>query len=97
MPAGAASFERIARFEPELRDAPLVEKGYRCISVTTTAAFEALEPRWRALLSHSATPSPFFSWEFAVEWLRHFVKISAAIPMDPALKAKLAALRTPLE
>jgi CelD/BcsL family acetyltransferase involved in cellulose biosynthesis len=74
VPAGAASFERIARFEPELRDAPLVEKGYRCISVTTTAAFEALEPRWRALLSHSATPSPFFSWEFAVEWLRHFVK-----------------------
>ena len=32
------------------------------------------------------------------ERLRHFVKVSAtAIPMDPALKAKLAALRTPLE
>ena len=31
------------------------------------------------------------------EELRHFVKISAAVPMDPSLKAKLAALRTPLE
>jgi anti-sigma factor RsiW len=31
------------------------------------------------------------------ERLRHFVKVSAIVPMDPALKAKLAALRTPLE
>jgi anti-sigma factor RsiW len=31
------------------------------------------------------------------EELRHFVKVSAVVPMDPALKAKLAALRTPLE
>ena len=31
------------------------------------------------------------------EELRHFVKISATIPMDASLKAKLAALRTPLE
>jgi anti-sigma factor RsiW len=31
------------------------------------------------------------------ERLRHFVKVSAAVPMDPALKAKLAALRTPLD
>jgi anti-sigma factor RsiW len=29
--------------------------------------------------------------------LRHFVKITAAAPMDPALKQRLAALRTPLE
>ena len=32
------------------------------------------------------------------EDLRHFVKVAAAdIQMDPVLKAKLAALRTPLE
>lgn len=29
--------------------------------------------------------------------LRHFVKITATVPMDPALKQRLAALRTPLE
>ncbi len=31
------------------------------------------------------------------ERLRHFVKTAVEVPMDPALKAKLAALRTPLE
>ena len=29
--------------------------------------------------------------------LRHFVKITATVPMDPLLKERLAALRTPLE
>jgi anti-sigma factor RsiW len=31
------------------------------------------------------------------EELRHFVKVAVEIPMDPRLKEKLAALRTPLE
>ena len=30
------------------------------------------------------------------ERLRHYVRIAASEPMSPALKAKLAALRTPL-
>ena len=34
-------------------------------------------------------------YRFEVE-LRHFVRVAAAEPMSPALKAKLAALRTPL-
>ena len=35
-------------------------------------------------------------YKFETE-LRHFVKVTASAPMDPALKQKLAALRTPLE
>jgi len=34
-------------------------------------------------------------YRFEVE-LRHFVRVAAAEPMPPELKAKLAALRTPL-
>ena len=34
-------------------------------------------------------------YRFEVE-LRHFVRVAVAEPMSPALKAKLAALRTPL-
>jgi anti-sigma factor RsiW len=34
-------------------------------------------------------------YRFEVE-LRHFVRVAAAEPMSPELKAKLAALRTPL-
>ena len=50
---------------------------YRCVSVTRPAAFHALEARWRDLWAHSASPSPFFSWDFVVEWWRAFVHAKA--------------------
>jgi anti-sigma factor RsiW len=31
------------------------------------------------------------------EELRHFVRVAVSVPMDPLLKQRLAALRTPLE
>ncbi|HVY38162.1 MAG TPA: GNAT family N-acetyltransferase [Polyangia bacterium] len=43
------------------------------MSARTAAAFTRLEQTWRKVLSHSAVPSAFHSWEFAHEWWRHFV------------------------
>ena len=45
----------------------------RCVSITTEAAFLALEPQWQELFASSSSPSPFHSWAFVVEWWRHFV------------------------
>jgi CelD/BcsL family acetyltransferase involved in cellulose biosynthesis len=44
-----------------------------CISVTTLAELLELEPLWRELDAHASNPSPFRTWEFTIEWLRHFV------------------------
>jgi hypothetical protein len=41
--------------------------------VTTEAAFLELESDWTELWGHVRHPSPFHSWDFAVEWWRHFV------------------------
>ena len=44
-----------------------------CVSVTTERDLQALEPLWRELHSEASDASPFRSWDFTVEWLRHFV------------------------
>jgi CelD/BcsL family acetyltransferase involved in cellulose biosynthesis len=45
----------------------------RCESITDTGAWVRLEPLWRDLFAHGSAPSPFHSWDFAVEWWRHWV------------------------
>src|ERR1700722_4763617 len=40
-----------------------------CVSITTER-----EPLWRELSQQPAHGSPFRSWEFVVEWYRHFVR-----------------------
>ena len=43
-----------------------------CISVTALPELLELEPLWRELDAH-ASISLFRSWDFTIEWLRHFV------------------------
>jgi len=44
-----------------------------CISVTTLPDLLELEQLWRELDAHASNPSLFRSWDFTIEWLRHFV------------------------
>src|SRR5580698_2043023 len=44
-----------------------------CISITTEHELAALEPLWRELHAEASDASPFRSWDFTIEWLRHFV------------------------
>ena len=41
--------------------------------MTTERELQALEPLWRELHAEARDASPFRSWDFTVEWLRHFV------------------------
>jgi CelD/BcsL family acetyltransferase involved in cellulose biosynthesis len=45
----------------------------RCASISGRAEFLALETAWRDLFAQTAVPSPFHTWDFAVEWWRTFV------------------------
>lgn len=45
----------------------------RCESITERRGLFALESAWRDLFAHTASPSPFHSWDFAIEWWRTFV------------------------
>lgn len=67
------------RVQPAPR--PLVAEAAEsvsCRTITTEAEFYALQRPWRELLSQTAVPSAFRSWEFVVEWFRVFVKGGAA-------------------
>jgi CelD/BcsL family acetyltransferase involved in cellulose biosynthesis len=44
-----------------------------CCSATTEKEMLALESEWRELFAQANVSSPFLSWDFAIEWLRHFV------------------------
>jgi CelD/BcsL family acetyltransferase involved in cellulose biosynthesis len=44
-----------------------------CWSLTTASDFYSLESVWRELAADTPWPSPFHSWEFAVEWFDRFV------------------------
>jgi CelD/BcsL family acetyltransferase involved in cellulose biosynthesis len=46
---------------------------FRCRSITTERAFLELEVLWNELAADVRRPHPFQSWDFAVEWWRHFV------------------------
>src|SRR4051812_6872760 len=48
-----------------------------CYSVVTPEGFHALEPIWRELCASARAPTPFHSWDFAVEWLDQFVTARA--------------------
>jgi CelD/BcsL family acetyltransferase involved in cellulose biosynthesis len=43
-------------------------------SLGTAAAFYGIEREWRDLSGDTNLPSPFQSWDFAVEWFEHFVR-----------------------
>jgi CelD/BcsL family acetyltransferase involved in cellulose biosynthesis len=62
-PSLAESPEQAARLPP----------SERCVSITTERAFYRLESAWRELYARAADASPFRSWDFTVEWYRHFV------------------------
>jgi hypothetical protein len=49
--------------------------GHRltCQTVTTTTEFYRLEAAWTKLTAVCRRPSAFATWDFAVEWWRHFV------------------------
>jgi len=44
-----------------------------CQAVTTTVDFYGLEAAWTKLAAACRRPSAFGTWDFAVEWWRHFV------------------------
>jgi CelD/BcsL family acetyltransferase involved in cellulose biosynthesis len=44
-----------------------------CTSITSEREFRELESAWRELFAVSASPSPFHTWDFVVEWWRTFV------------------------
>ncbi|HEY6475129.1 MAG TPA: GNAT family N-acetyltransferase, partial [Polyangia bacterium] len=44
-----------------------------CLSITTERELLALEPLWRELHAEASDASPFRTWDFTIEWLRHFV------------------------
>jgi CelD/BcsL family acetyltransferase involved in cellulose biosynthesis len=53
--------------------APRLYPAGGCISITTEQELAALEPLWRELHAAASDASPFRSWDFTIEWLRHFV------------------------
>jgi len=62
-PSQAESRAKVTRLAP----------AESCLSITSERAFYRLESAWRELCAQAADASPFRSWDFTVEWLRHFV------------------------